>query len=73
MKFENINEIPVTISIPTIALEEFEERDSQNVTRQSRYSKNLCDGDLSDNILNRMYQKSSSFGSFESRRFSTNM
>ena len=34
MKFANTNEKPVTISIPTITSNDFEERDSQNITRQ---------------------------------------
>ena len=38
IKFANTNEIPVTISIPTITLEDFEERYFQNVTSQSRNS-----------------------------------
>ena len=41
IKFANTNEIPVTISIPTITLEDFEERDPQNVTRQSSNLKYL--------------------------------
>ena len=36
IKFANTNEIPVTISIPTITLGDFEERDAQELTRQSR-------------------------------------
>ena len=51
IKFANTNEIPVKISIPTITLEDSEERDFQNVTRQSRNSKNLSDDDLSNKIL----------------------
>ena len=38
--------------MPTITLEDFEERDSQNVTRLSRNLKNLSDDDLSNKILN---------------------
>ena len=52
IKFATTNEIPVKISIPTITLEEFEEKDSQNVIRQSRHLKNLSDDDLSNKILN---------------------
>ena len=33
-------------------MEDFEERYSQNVTRESRYLKNLSDDDLSNEILN---------------------
>ena len=52
IKFANANEIPVTIWILTITLEDFEERDSQNVTRQSRNLRNLSGDDLSNKILN---------------------
>ena len=41
MKFSNTNEIPVTISIAAITLEDFEERDFENVTRQSKKFKKL--------------------------------
>ena len=51
-KFANTNEIPVTISKPTIVLEDFEERDFQNVIRKSRNLKNVGDDNLSNKILN---------------------
>ena len=51
IKFANTNEILVRISIPPATLEDFEERDSQNITRQSRDLKNLSDDDLSNKIL----------------------
>ena len=35
-KFANTNEIPVAISIPNITLKDFEERDTRNITKQSR-------------------------------------
>ena len=41
IKFANTNEISVTISIPAITLEDFEERDFQNITSQSSNLKNL--------------------------------
>ena len=52
IKFANKNEIPVTISIPTINLEYFEETDSQNVKRQLGNLINLSDGDLSRKMVN---------------------
>ena len=52
IKCANTNEISVTISIPAITLEEFEERDFQNVTSQSSNLKNLSNDDLSNKILN---------------------
>ena len=47
IKFANTNEISVTISMPAIALEDFEGRDFQNVTSQSSNLKNLSEDDLS--------------------------
>ena len=61
IKFANTNEIQVTISIPTITLEDFEERESQNVTRESRYLKNSSDNDLSNKILNSFLRTDSFF------------
>ena len=52
IKLANISEISVTISIPAITLEDFEERDFQNVTSQSINLKNLSNDDLSYKILN---------------------
>ena len=52
IKFSNTNEISVTISIPAITLEDFEERDFQNVTSQSSNLRNLNDDRLSTKILN---------------------
>ena len=52
LAYINTNEISVTISIPTITLEDFEERHFQNVTSQSSNLKNLSDDDLSNQILN---------------------
>ena len=60
IKFANTNEIPVTISIPTITLEDFEETDGQEETRQPRHFKNLSDDDLSSKILN-SFVKSDNF------------
>ena len=52
IKFPNTNEISVTISIPAMTLETFEERGFQNVTSQSSNSKNFSNDDLSNKILN---------------------
>ena len=47
--------------MPTITIEGFEERYSQNVTRQSRNLKKLCDDDLSNKILNSFLKRDNFF------------